>query len=216
VKRFITGFGLLLFLCCQSGLGQTSNDSVLDIRVIELKVVSSDVDSVLSEISHKYKVPIGLEMSSNDIRSKPLTIEISNGTVRDVLNTVSKQYKTYGWDLRNGVVNVYPKEERDPIIEKVLNARIEEIRITKDATDLSIREQLINSPQVKNILDKAMVHPVIVSSGGLSLEEGAGVSLNMKAVSVRDVLNQIVRESTLKYWVVSRLGNNREALVLNF
>jgi hypothetical protein len=38
----------------------------------------------------------------------------------------------------------------------------------------------------------------------------------MSNATVREVLNQIIRTSELKFWVVNRFGSNNETFLLNF
>ena len=82
-----------------------------------------------------FNIPIGLEVSSADDLSitKSITIDIKDGTLEDVLQSIMNHNPLYSWEIRDNVVNVFPQEaNRDLLLKQALETKLEKVSIHKE------------------------------------------------------------------------------------
>src|ERR1700758_868385 len=105
--------GLLTLPCAQLCYGQAERD-VLDQRVKDLSLKQPTINLALSSIAREYGIPIGIEMEAKGRGPNKIGVDIfiADGTIRDVLNAITKQNPDYTWEANDGVVNFYPKANR--------------------------------------------------------------------------------------------------------
>lgn len=123
----------------------------------------------------------------------------------------------YKWEIIGGVINVFPKEDRDPFLQDILDTAIKEFIIKKGQTKINIRIAIANLPEIKEKLTNANMFPLnleFVSTEFSKMDKN--FSLAARNETVRSILNQIIRKSDAKCWVVSRFGKKQEFLVVNF
>ena len=79
-------------------------------------------------------MPIGVEVSPEDdlLKDRRIVLQMNGATLRDVLNSLVSQNPLYTWDIEDGVINVYPRGNREPLLRALLEAKIETFRITKE------------------------------------------------------------------------------------
>ncbi len=215
VKSSTTFAILALFLFIQTSIVQSSKTDVLSQNVPHLVLTNVSVEKVLTELTTKYAVPIGLEVAWEDTShaSDKITINIEQGTVRDVLNALVKSDARYRWEQIDGIINVFPKLEQTGILDVVVH----DFKINGIISTSVVRQAITDSPEVKSKLDTLGIHllnPVQLSIGVREVKRS--FSINLQNVTVRSILNQIAKSGNTNYWVVSRFGQNNEFLIINF
>lgn len=82
----------------------------------------------------------------------------------------------------------------------------------------TLKGNILALPEVKAKLDQAQVTPstsTFFGTGDRS-EAGKGFTLRMSDATLREVLNQIIRTSETRFWVLNKSGEDEPTLVLNF
>jgi hypothetical protein len=205
-----------------TGFAQTprrGDQDLLSMPIDNLDLEESNMGLLLSALSAQEKVPIGFEVSPYDDLSKTKTIrlQIKHGTLADALNSIVKQNQLYTWKIQDAVVNVLPVEaNRDPLLRDVLDTKLMKFSIQRGVSRLQVRQMLLTVPAIKTILTQHNVVPDHQSFMSRDLAPlGREYSLEAWNVSVTALLNQVVRESQTKYWIVLRYGEKKQYLVLN-
>lgn len=220
--RSITILTLLLFgSYTQKAENQviSKDDNLLDVKIENFQVQDENIIQILSKIAYQYNVPIGTEISPKDdlLKQSSIEINVKNGTIRDVLDSVVSQNKLYTWEVKDNVINVYPVESyRDDFLKEILETQIESFSIKKNTSRLNFRESLTRNLILKEVMKKHGVTSeieVFFSSDLSSL--GRDFSLDFSHIKVKTLLNSVVRESKSKFWIVSRYGENRKLWLLN-
>lgn len=207
----------LLLACAQNTVCQTADERVLSRDVKRLVLREANALVALSKIANLYGAPIGLEAARGGSDGPPISLEVYDVSLRDALDAVTAQDSRYKWRVVDGVINVFPARERDEFVERLLEVRVRQFAVEKGAGLWDIRVNITNLPEVKTVLEDAKILPMIASwTNADHLEAGAGFSLDMTGASVREILNEIVRKSDAKYWVVNRYRDNADLLTLNF
>jgi hypothetical protein len=212
---------MLIALTLVAGATQTSrgnNQDLLNIPIENLELKAANIGLLLSDLSTQKNVPIGLEVSPQDDLSKTKTVrlQIKRGTLADVLTSIVKQNPLYTWKIQDGVINVLPVEaNRDPLLRDVLETRLEKFSIERGMSKFYLRQILSTTPAIKTILTQ---HKVVADNSAFMSREftplGRGYELEASNITVSGLLNQIVRESQTKYWVVQRYGDKRQYFIL--
>ena len=184
-----------------------------------LELEASNIHMLLSELSDLKKVPIGVEISPQDelLRKRTIRLQIRHGTLADALNSIVKQNPLYTWKIQDEVVNVFPVDtKRDPLLRDVLETKLERFSIPLGMTRFDLRQTLGKLPAIHTLLTQ---HKVVPENQSFMSRDfvplGRRYSLDVSNVSVAALLNQVVRESQTKYWVVSRYGDRKQYFVLN-
>lgn len=217
-KRLLVALVLSLWLTLgQPGHGQGGPPGdPLDRRVRDVHVEAVHALTALSQIAYEYDIPIGVEAASRG-QWRAIKIDLQDGTLREVLDAVAAQDPRYGWKVEGGVVNFTPRSDRDDLSADVLGTTVNHIFIEKGTSRASIKDKLLELPAVKAKLEKAGASSGLTGLFGRDyVGVGADFTLRMSNATVREVLNQLIRTSEARYWVVNRYGDNYENFVLNF
>jgi hypothetical protein len=212
-----------LFILCvvlfswQSVLGQNPVESLLDEPVHNLSLKGNSITWILKEVSTRCRVPIGLERALSATDSSEIKIDIKEGTIRDALDAVIQGDPRYDFRVVGGVINFSPKVQRDPFLADLLETRIKNFRIEKGTGLWDIRANISQLPEISAKLKGGDVLPVIVAFMSADFSEASpGFGMEVHDVTLRELLNNIVRTSDTKYWTIRRYGDRFHSLGLNF
>jgi hypothetical protein len=193
--------------------------SITDIEVTDFQIEGKNINQLLAKIAYKYDVPINLEVATDEdlLKSNVLTVQFKKGTLADVLNDIVKQKPSYTWETSDSVIRVFPHDEfRDPLLQTVLQTRINHMVVRKSTAKLNFREALTRSPELKDLLTSYGVRASNEAFSRFDIEPfGGDFAIELEHVPVRSILDEI-KNSKTKYWFINRGGKNREYLLINF
>ena len=156
------------------------------------------IDAVL-KLSARFQFPLGVEWVKSADTLKPVRFSETYTTVADVIQSVVSRHAGYDWRTEDGVIHVFQrdlvKDSRNPL------------NITLDSWPC--RREMI-AREVEFHLDmgvRAVVAPKI-ESGGWGASFGSNPAepnfqFNCTDVSVRYVLNRIIKVSTQNIWIAT-------------
>jgi hypothetical protein len=200
-------------------IGRTEQNQT-DIVVTDLQAGAENLHLMLATIAYKYKVPISLEVATDDNLSAgiPIIVHMKSGTLANVLDLIIEQRPSYTWQLSDNVISVFPKREaRDAVLESVLDTRIERFSIPKATSQITFRESLNKLPELKRFFaDNGIVASNEIFSSYDVKSLGSSFSMNVTELPIRSILNHVIRDSDRKYWFINRYGANRQYLLINF
>jgi len=210
------------FLLCFASvaISQPSREELLEMRVRGVVIDDESLHLALSEIASKYRIPIGLESAAAPdelLQNERIVVNIPEGTVRDVLDSVVQCAPDYQWSVVDGVINVTPKQRRDKLLMNILDTSISTFAVETGTSRLSIRTALTAIPEIRTKLEATKLKPLVLATNSIDYREAApGFSLRTTNTTMRAILNKIIEKSEAKYWLVSRYGEKREFLIVNF
>jgi hypothetical protein len=139
-------------------------------RIFERFFVDYDIqigfeESVYDEDHNDYWFEPYLNVSPQNVIEKyqsfnysaeknPITINVTNGRLEDVMDDIVRQMKNYKWEINLGVVNIYPEKGRNQIYESLLNLQIKEFKFEKDKAIRYVNQELQDLPEIKEFLVK--------------------------------------------------------------
>jgi hypothetical protein len=202
---------LVIPLSIQEVVAQSSEvyrqDNDLATKQFESVVLEGQMFELFSKLALHLDVPIGLEIGSESHDLSLYRIELTNGTLPELLDQIIKQNPKYDWLFEKGVVNVFPRvESRDLFIGEILSVRVKRFTIKKGTVGLDVQDLLFTSPEIKAIMDRNGIEPAGTNFSGFSFPQlGREFSLNVSNRTTKEILNQIVKKSPLaRIWIVSR------------
>jgi hypothetical protein len=157
----------------------------------------------LIELARHYKLPMGIEwIYLPDQLPRKLSINTQQ-TVAKIINTIIQQTPGYTLEIKNGVINISNNSfAASP--HNFLNLRIPEYR----ASNLNV----FGAESLLRMTIASTLHPERYVGGrnggygyGIPREDGfdiRNISFSGKNLTVRDVLNALVKENGNSLWVV--------------
>jgi len=195
------------------------NQGLITLPISNLALEASNINLLLSEFSAQTKIPIGLEVSPYDDLSttRIIRLQIKQGTLADALNSIVKQNSLYTWKIQDEVVNVFPTDaNRDLLLREVLETKLEKFSLPRGAGRFTLRQTLSTMPAITMILTEHHVVPHVQSFMSRDFAPlGREYGLEASNVSVSALLNQVIRDSHTKYWIMLRCGDRKQYFVLN-
>jgi hypothetical protein len=190
---------------------QGSRDRELATRVVKNVELEGQLWNLLTRLSLDYDIPLGLEVSSDEQLSNHYRVELSEGTVADLMSQIISQNEHYDWIIANGVVNVSPRDKyRNAFLAELLKVRVGSFALGKNTDCWKLQNDLVNTPEIKSVIDAHGMHVGTNFSGAYIPQLGRDFSLKAFDTTLRALLNRIVRESPLaRTWIVNTDSSSR-------
>jgi hypothetical protein len=169
-----------------------------------------DFETTVNDLMQKFEVPVGMDLETLSDRH-PISVNVPRGKVADVLNVIVAQRRGFKWAVINGVVNVGPRQNAKSIVD----LRISHFRINRASFD-QLHAAIVSLPEVKSWLgDNHLTERgarVVIGAVSPGQPFKPLVSLDLQDVTLREILNGIIKCSGYHAWSVSRDGDNNQYL----
>jgi len=209
--------GIVLLVIWIPMLCNSQQPQVLTLdKPIDLRLHKATLMLVINMLSLEKNIPIGVEFSANEKSEPKLDIDVKKAPLVEVLNLIVQQEPTYVWELRDGVINFTPVQDRDPFFEKLLNTQVSSFVSPKDNDKFVIRDALLNLPEINEL----------IRSNGLEVEtlgyphkrsiSANDANLSDKCTNFRSLLNKIIRESGHNTWILKWGDKKQKTFELGF
>lgn len=168
---------------------------------------SATITEVMMKALSTTDTPGGVSLLFNQNESASLKIEPSSMALRDVLNAVISVKPKYRWIEDNGVINLFPTENYPLLNERVAKFNVE------NETMNGLLYELKQTKEFQSALEK---YNLSVPSGpffccGLqSSSPPRQFTIKMKDASIKEILNEIVRQNGKSTWLYYEYGDKDE------
>lgn len=200
-KKSILLFCFLL-ACCVASFGQNTQSDAISIgerkpdRFFKIDFTKPlRLDSFFWDIFKSTDTRAGIVFAKNeDIDEEKHILQPQSLILKDLLDSFVKVKSEYSWKEENGVINVLSKNDYS-----ILETRISEFNVEK-ALPSKLRETFLQTSEFqaylkeRNLVDK-------VGDGGFGtigivgkISERHKVTIALKNATVREILNEIVRQ----------------------
>jgi hypothetical protein len=195
--KFATVITLLLVVTCvvaAQSVPPSSEDLLTRQAGPMTQVHVSIIDKVVLGFSHA-KIPGGVVRIANCSHSDPEATINDAVSMKDLLDLLKLKSPEYSWKVDRGVVNVIP-ETGFPV---PLDIPISDFHV-KDVTALEAFNQLVNRSDLKAAFEsRGLFQGLELNGGGFPISK-ARITLDLKNVSLLEVLNSIVRADGRAVW----------------
>lgn len=151
-----------------------------------------------------------------------ITLDIENGRLSKVLDRIVVQMRYYKWEVNEGVVNIFPKEGRDPRFAELMRSKVPIFTLTAGKTVEDITIRLKHLPTFDRWLRRNNLRFNGVRSGVsfvLDAQYGRKLDFGMtfNDLTFRELLNEITKRKR-GGWILlwkSRAANGDEHIDLD-
>jgi hypothetical protein len=123
----------------------------------------------------------------------PITVNVENARLEDVMNDIVGQMKNYNWEINEGIINIYPKKGRNPVYENLLKLKIKDFKFESGRKIVLIWDDIEKLPEIQEYL----------AENGLKLSKGGVVSnshaktldkeISFSDLSLKELLNKLAQ-----------------------
>jgi hypothetical protein len=192
-------------------LDSSRRNTDLATRLIKNVALEGQLWNLLTRLSLNYDIPMGVEISSDEQKSNHYRVELTEGTIADLMGQIISQNERYDWFIENGVVNIFPRNKyRNAFLAELLKVRIRSFSVTQNSDCWKLEDDLVNTPEVKAIIDAHGMQTGANFSGSYIPQLGGQFSLKVSDTTLKALLNRIIRESPLaRAWIISSDDSSR-------
>ncbi len=186
-------------------------NSDLATRLVKNVAIEGQLSNLLTRLSLDYDIPLGVEISSEERLSNRYRVELSEGTIADLMGQIINQNKRYDWLIENGVVNIFPRDKyRNSFLADLLAVRIGSFAVDKNSDCWKLQNDLVNTPEIKAVIDANGMQIGTNFSGFYIPQVGKNFSLKVSDITLKALLNRVIRESPLaRTWIISTDNSSR-------
>jgi len=178
--------------------------------------IFTKIDLALQAFQQNYKVPTGIEYAEADAENSdnaPITVDFSSKDPGVVFRSMASQKPAYVWNLEDGVYELYPKSPPDRVSDMTIA-----LYYVKDATPQEASDALTRLPELQLWLSEHHATRSEIMHGprwGVDPDR-TRISLELHNVPLRAILNQLFRKVGSSGWGISRWGDKKQFLAINF
>ncbi len=127
------------------------------------------------------------------VKENWITVNVVDGTLEEVFNSIVGQMKNYQWEINDGVVNIFPNMGRDERYEKLLNLKIKNYYLEKGAPIGLIRTAIFELPEVVKFLNENNIKFKFVRANPYFIGRVPMIEFNYSNLTFRELLNKITK-----------------------
>lgn len=151
----------------------------------------------------------------------PITLDIRNGKLSEVLDRIVDQMANYRWEINDGVVNIFPIRGRDKRFEELLETKIETFNLAAGKTVNDITFRILIMKEFKAWLSKNDLRFNPARTGSsilLKAQYGRTLETELKfsELNFRELLNKITKAKK-GGWILKRqsVSNDKEYVYID-
>lgn len=129
-----------------------------------------------------------------NVKENWISIDIENGTVKEVFDIIVPQMKNYKWEINDGVVNIIPKVGRDERYERLLNLKVKNYFLEKGAPIGIIRTKIFQLPETVEFLYENKISFKMIRAHPNFIRRIPGIEFDYSDLTFRELLNKITKE----------------------
>jgi len=202
---------------CAQVIGAQDEDRILaQMQLENVKIEAQSIGQLFSHLSLVYNVPMGVEAALNDDESAIYHLNFKNVTLSDLLTAFVSDHREYSWQIKHGVVKVFPREShRDAVLDKLLDLEISSFVVAKNTSCSDLAKSLVATPEGKRLLkDNKQSYRERNFTGFYFPQVGRQFTLRASNETLESILNRVIRESpSAKFWLVTMNGYDRTILL---
>lgn len=187
--------------------GVTRNEDLADMRLEGVRIEAQNIGSLLSDLSLSHNIPIGLETAQNDDGLGSYEIDFKGGSLAELLTQFVAQHGQYAWEIKDGVVNVFPKDSyRDALFRELLKTKISNFSVKEKTSCQTLADSLVATPEAKQILQAQGTSYRVPSFHGFYIPQvGRHFTLVASNLTLQSILNRVIEGSpAAKFWIIAR------------
>lgn len=216
VYALVTLFGATSLVCAQEPAVTNKAGNLADMQLENVRIEEQSIESLFTALSLSYNIPIGLEIASNDDEFATYALDLKKGTLTDLLTQFARQHNQYTWKIKDGVVNIFPKQNyRDFVLDELLTVQISKFSVRENSSCFTLEESLTNTVEVRKILQTyGLARSGLNFSGVYFPQVGRHFKLDVSDMPVKTILNKVIKESPIaKIWLIKKYSHDQTFVI---
>ena len=191
----------------QSFAGTNRKTDLAHLPLENVRIEVQSIEELFSRLSFSYDIPVGLEIARNDEALPVYRLNFKGGTLSDLLTQFVIEHNQYDWEIKDGVVSVFPKEVyRDPILGELLATEISRFSVKEKSSCWALGESLVATPEIRRILE---LYGLAYDAGSLSgfyiQQLGQRFAFEVSKMQLKSILEKVIRESPVaRIWIIRK------------
>ncbi|MBK8149053.1 MAG: hypothetical protein IPK58_12805 [Acidobacteria bacterium] len=134
-----------------------------------------------------------------------------------MIEVLREEFPEYAFEIADDVLNVFPADIKDESLARLLDLRIDHFDLGRFGNRNTLRDSIYELPEVEafrleNKLEAVKAYNA--TNANFVLDDRAPKRLS--GLTIKNLLNTIVRYSSSKFWLVKRYGEKGDKLLLSF
>jgi hypothetical protein len=216
VYALVMLFGATTLVCAQEPAVTNKAGNLAGRQLENVQIEEQSIESLFTALSLSYNIPIGLEIASNDDEFATYALDLKKGTLSDLLTQFARQHNQYTWEIKDGVVNIFPKQNyRDFVLDELLTVQISTFSVPENSSCFKLEESLTNTLEVRKILQTyGLSRSGLNFSGAYFPQVGRHFKLDVSEMTVKTILNKVIRESPIaKIWLIKKYRHDQTFVI---
>lgn len=131
-------------------------------------------------------------------RNHLITVIAENKRLKEVFDTIVQQMKYYDWEIKEDVVNIFPKKGRDLRLKKLLETNISSFKFEIGETIWQITTKIKELPEIKKFANENNFYFSGERTGLVSILESQygkkiDVEMDFSNITFKELLNKITK-----------------------
>ena len=122
-----------------------------------------------------------------------ITLNFENASIDKVFDSIVRQMSNYKWEIADDIINIYPKEGRDPRLIELLNTEVHEFILGETATLIMIQPDIYDLPEFTKFLSERNLAVTGVRSNAQDLKSRIPQRIKLSNVKLKQVLNRLAK-----------------------
>ena len=211
VYALVMLFGAASLVCAQEAPVTNKVANLADMQLENVRIEEQSIEALFTNLSLSYDIPIGLEIAPHDDEIASYALDQKKGTLTDLLTQFARQHNQYTWEVKDGVVNIFPKQNyRDLVLDELLRVQISKFSVRENSSCFTLEESLTNTVEVRKILQTyGLARSGLNFSGAYFPQLGRHFKLDLTDATVKVILNKVIKESPLaKIWLIKKYSGD--------
>lgn len=207
IYMLVVLLGATSLVCAQVSAVTKKAANLADMQFESVRIEEQSVETLFTSLSLSYDIPIGLVIASNDDDLSTYVLDLKKGTLTDLLTQFASQHNQYTWEIKDGVVNIFPKHNyRDLVLDELLGAQISKFSVSENSSCWKLVDSLTNTLEVRKILRTyELARSGMNFSGAYFPQVGRQFKLEVTDMTVQRILNKVIKESPVaKIWLIKK------------
>ena len=184
-------------------------------RKIQPTVLKGETIVQALDVLTEHGIPIGIEMGDPKLTpARKINLNLKETNVKEFLDAVIAKDPQYTWKLEGGIIHVWPVVGRDAFLTSLLDTKVSQFAIAGGSSRYDIYNDIMNLPEIKVQLVLADVAPLIFLTSGTMQKVEKEVLFVESNLTLRQVLDEMVKKTNISRWVITRWGDKSEYITL--
>jgi len=188
-----------------------SSEQPLSRKVNSFQLADSSLSIALQRLAKTSHLLVGFDsLPETDTQpASTFSVNVQDGTVREVLDALTNSDPRYIWTTSGQMIDVHPAKGRDTLSQIV----IRHFKVDLVTRDQAL-EALVRSPEIQAELRQKRIKRREFNSfpGDLAAENLPRFSLDLRDLTMREILNAIAKASDSTFWVLVKYGDQNQYL----